>query len=81
MAETIASLLAELRRLHDVRERVAQRRLEDEDWAEVAALYSKAIEQSERGEDWEPAEVSDEETTPGTGSNGGSTPGSRCDDD
>ena len=69
MAESIASLLAELRRLRAVCERVEQRRLEDEDWAEVAALCAKAIEQAERGQEWWTVEDSDEEETPSRSTN------------
>ena len=69
MAESIASLLAELRRLRAVHERVEQRRLEAEDWAEVEALYSKAIEQAERGQDWRTVDVWDDEETPARSTN------------
>lgn len=50
--------LAELRAL---RERVRQRRLEDDDWAVVSALAAEAIEQAEPGQEWVTLEVSEEE--------------------
>lgn len=49
------ALLAEGRRLAELRalrERVAQRRLEDNDWAVVSALAAAAIEEAEPGQEW-----------------------------
>lgn len=62
MAESIAFLLAELRRLRAVYERVQQRRLEDGDWAEIRALLSKAVDEAaESGQEWVTIEVPAEE--------------------
>jgi len=49
------ALLAERRNLAELRalrERVAQRRLEDHDWAVVRALASEAIAEAEPGQEW-----------------------------
>lgn len=67
MAERIdleLALRAEGRRLAELRalrERVAQRRLEDADWAVVCALASEAIEEAEPGQEWVTIGVSEEE--------------------